>query len=272
MRISLRGVSVQGRRGPVLEPMDLDLSTGECVLVAAEPGHGHTALALVATGRLRPFAGTVELVDSRRATRSSQALRAVSAVVDVPGVNEPEEALTVADVAAEGLALARRRSLPPDVSRWLADQDLADERRRRVDQLPGVLRTSLLAELAAADRDVRFVVLTVPDRHGGDPWGWWSVAEALAATGYGVLVQCTRSSARDLGVDLPPARGRTMHDPPLEVLRTRPELPAPPVEVPPDPPSDDDDADAAETEADAEADTEPDTEPDTEAETEETTR
>ncbi|WP_166850761.1 hypothetical protein [Isoptericola sp. BMS4] len=267
-------MSVQGRREPALEPMDLDLSTGECVLVAAEPGHGHTALALVATGRLRPFAGTVELVEGHRATRSSRALRAVTAVVDVPGVNEPEEALTVADVVAEGLALARRRSLPPDVSRWLADQDLADERRRRVDQLPGVLRTSLLAELAAADRDVRFVVLTVPDRHGGDPWGWWSVAETLAATGYGVLVQCTRSSARDLGVDLPPARGRTMHDPPLEVLRTRPELPAAPVEVPPDPPSDDDaDAEtAAATEADVEAGTEEDTQADAEAETEETTR
>jgi hypothetical protein len=226
VRISLRGVTVQGRREPMLEPMDLDLSTGECVLVAAEPGHGHTALALVATGRLRPFAGTVELVVGHRATRDSRDLRAVSAVVDVPGVNEPEEALTVADVVAEGLALARRRSLPPDVSRWLADQHLTDQRRRRIDQLPGLARTTLLTDLAAAGRDVRFVVLTMPDRHGGDPWGWWSLAEALAATGYGVLVQCTRSSARDLGVDLPPARGGSLHAPPVEVLRTRPELPS----------------------------------------------
>ncbi|MFC7879656.1 hypothetical protein [Isoptericola sp. NPDC057391] len=224
MQITLSGVRVEGRRDPMLEATDLAWSTGECLLVAGEPGHGHTALALVATGRFVPSSGTVRLDG---AAVPPSALRARTAVVDVPGISEPDDALSLADVVAEGLALAGRRSLPRDVTRWLEERGLTEERGRRVDQLPGVVRTAVLAALATENPDVRFVVLTLPDRHGGEPSGWWATARTLAASGLGVLVQCTRSSARDLGVDLPPARGATLHEPPQVVLR---EVPRAPVE------------------------------------------
>jgi len=226
VQITLSGVRVEGRRDPMLEATDLSWSTGECLLVAGEPGHGHTALALVATGRFVPSSGTVRLDG---ATVPPSALRARTAVVDVPGISEPDDALSLADVVAEGLALAGRRSLPRDVTGWLDERALTEDRGRRVDQLPGVVRTAVLAALATEDPDVRFVVLTLPDRHGGEPSGWWETARTLAASGLGVLVQCTRSSARDLGVDLPPARGATLHEPPQVVLR---EVPGPPVEDP----------------------------------------
>ncbi len=252
MQITLTDVRVDGRREPMLDPLDLTWSTGECVLVAGEPGHGHTALALVATGRFEPSAGEVRLVPgdgpapSRRTGRTARAsgagaLRDVTAVVDVPGISEPDDALTVSDVVAEGLALAGRRSLPPDVTRWLAEHSLGADRTRRIDQVPGVVRTALLAALAAEREGVRFVVLTLPDRHGGEPSGWWEVAQTLAAAGLGVLVQCTRASARDLGVDLPPARGVSIHEPPVVVLRTRPTPPPAPTPLPdpaPTPPPD----------------------------------
>lgn len=239
MRIVLHGVRVDGRREPMLESFDLAWAAGECVLVAGEPGHGHTALALVATGRLAPSAGTVTLDPppqdhgrrSGRAVRPAT-LRDLTAVVDVPGVTEPDEALTVADTVAEGLALAGRRSLPGDVARWLEEHSLLVDRRRRLDQLPGVVRTAVLAALAVEAREVRFVVLTLPDRHGGDASGWWEVAQSLARDGYGVLVQCTRASARDLGVDLPAARGSSVHQPPVVVLRA---TPVPVVDPDPDP-------------------------------------
>ncbi|MEL7976509.1 hypothetical protein AAG589_11655 [Isoptericola sp. F-RaC21] len=227
MQITLSGVRVEGRRDPMLEATDLAWSTGECLLVAGEPGHGHTALALVATGRFVPSSGTVRLDG---ATVRPSALRARTAVVDVPGISEPDDALTLADVVAEGLALAGRRSLPGDVTRWLEARGLTEDRGLRVDQLPGVVRTAVLAALATENPDVRFVVLTLPDRHGGDASGWWETARTLAASGLGVLVQCTRSSARDLGVDLPPARGATLHEPPQVVRRETPGEPAPVVE------------------------------------------
>lgn len=225
MEIVLRDVRVDGRREPLLETVDLTWSAGGCVLVAGEPGHGHTALALVATGRLAPSAGEVRLTDDVGTAAGpvpppgpapAAALREVTAVVDVPAVSEPDDALTLADVVAEGLALAGRRSLPGDVTRWLAAHSLVADRGRRVDQLPGVVRTAVLAALAAEREGVRFLVLTLPDRHGGEPAGWWEAARTLAASGLGVLVQCTRSSARELGADLPPARG--LHAPPVVAL------------------------------------------------------
>ena len=225
MQITLSGVRVEGRRDPMLEATDLAWSTGECLLVAGEPGHGHTALALVATGRFVPSSGTVRLDG---AAVPPSVLRARTAVVDVPGISEPDDALSLADVVAEGLALAGRRSLPRDVTRWLEERALTEDRGRRVDQLPGVVRTAVLAALATENPDVRFVVLTLPDRHGGEPSGWWETARTLAASGLGVLVQCTRSSARDLGVDLPPARGATLHEPPQVVLRQVPGTPEEP--------------------------------------------
>ncbi|MFI2102964.1 hypothetical protein ACH436_06710 [Isoptericola sp. NPDC019693] len=242
MQITLSGVRVEGRRDPMLESTDLTWSTGECLLVAGEPGHGHTALALVATGRFVPSSGTVRLDG---AVVPPSALRARTAVVDVPGISEPDDALSLADIVAEGLALAGRRSLPRDVSRWLEERSLTDERGRRVDQLPGVVRTAVLAALATENPDVRFVVLTLPDRHGGEPSGWWETARTLAASGLGVLVQSTRSSARDLGVDLPPARGATLHEPPQVVRREQPGAPVEetgatavlPVAVPSGPPA-----------------------------------
>ncbi|HWV76762.1 MAG TPA: hypothetical protein VN027_05560 [Isoptericola sp.] len=272
MQITLSGVRVEGRRDPMLEATDLVWSTGECLLVAGEPGHGHTALALVATGRFVPSSGTVRL-DGVAVPPS--VLRARTAVVDVPGISEPDDALSLADVVAEGLALAGRRSLPRDVTRWLDERALTEDRGRRVDQLPGVVRTAVLAALATENSDVRFVVLTLPDRHGGEPSGWWESARTLAASGLGVLVQCTRSSARDLGVDLPPARGATLHEPPQVVLREvpgAPEEPAAtavlPATVPePDAPAVEPEP-AAEPEPEVEDELEPSPEPDARAEEE----
>jgi len=219
MQIVLDGVAVQGRRDPMLAPFDLTLRTGEAVLVAAEPGHGHTALALAATGRLVPSSGTVAL-DGAPATRPPLTLADVSAVVDVPGVSEPVEAIPVHTHVAEDLALAGRRTLPRDVAAWIAAQGLDDVARLRVDQLDALTRTRMLVALACERPDVHFLVLTLPDRHGGAPAGWWGVACDAAAAGYGVLVQCSRASARLLGAEIPPdVTVDPRREPPLVALR-----------------------------------------------------
>jgi len=229
MEIVLRDVRVEGRRSTLLEAAQLRLATGECVLVAGEPGQGHTGLALVATGRLAPFQGEVTLVDDNGDPDPTPArLRAATAVVDLPGVTEPEDMLTVGTVVGESLALARRNALPRAASRWLAEHRMADLEGTRVDALPGRIRTALLTALAVERTSVRFLVLTLPDRHGGEPSGWWGVAQAFASAGYGVLTQCTRSSARDLGAGLPPAEGvAARRAKPVEALRVTPALDLP---------------------------------------------
>jgi len=45
-------------------------------------------------------------------------------------------------------------------------------------------------------------VLTLPERHGGDPAGWWALAAELADREHGVLVQTTTATARVLAAGL----------------------------------------------------------------------
>ena len=222
LRLVVRDVHVVGRRAPMLHLETLTLATGECVLVAGEPGQGHTALALVATGRLAPFEGSVVLTAADgSASTARDVLRRVSGVVDLPGISEPDDTLTTATVVAEELALARTGSRRAHVHRWLESHELATYRDVRMDDLPGPVRTALLTSLTAERPGVRFLVISLPDRHGGEPAAWWSIAQAFAARGYGVLVQCSRSSARELGATLEPARGdASQRATPVESLRT----------------------------------------------------
>ncbi|GII97745.1 hypothetical protein CLV28_2105 [Sediminihabitans luteus] len=238
MQITLDQVRVDGRRDPLLAPFSGTLATRERVLVAAEPGHGHTALALVATGRMRPAGGSVVLDAGDRAVVGARTLRDVSAVVDVPGITEPDDALTVADVVAEGLTFAGLRAWPGDVARWIAAYACGSalDRRARVDQLAGPDRTALLTALAAARPDVRFLVLVLPDRHGGDPHATWELARHYAEQGYGVLVGATRATARLLGAELLGARSADpLHSPPEIALAERFPEPEPEPEPAPEP-------------------------------------
>ncbi|SFJ95407.1 hypothetical protein SAMN05216467_1380 [Cellulomonas sp. KH9] len=254
VRLTVDDVHVTGRHGPMLDLPGLTFGSGECVLIAGDPGEGHTALALVATGRLTPHTGTVTLTTADgRSTTTPAELRAVTAVVDLPEVSEPDDVLTVGTVVAEELALGHRPSGARATRDWLADHDMGDRLGTRVGELDGPRRTALLTSLAAGRPGVRLLVLTLPDRHGGDPSGWWAIAQAFAARGFGVLVQCTRASASHLGVPVAGTRGdaagRAAH---VEVTRTAPgvappaddvttrELPAvgAPPEGPPDAPAD----------------------------------
>ena len=192
--ISLRAVHVQGRHASMLDPVTLRLETGTRMLVVAEPGHGHTALALVATGRFVPDDGDV-LLDG---IPDPALLRQVSAVVDAPTITEPDDALTVVGTAAEGLSLAGRRATHRAVTRWLTEKGFVELRDQRIDQLDPATRVALLLALAAADPMVRYLVLTLPDRHGGNPADWWDLAGQYADLGYGVLVECTPASAHVL--------------------------------------------------------------------------
>jgi energy-coupling factor transporter ATP-binding protein EcfA2 len=216
VEIDLDQVAVEGRHGPMLTPTSLTLRSGERMLVVGEPGHGHTALALAATGRLRASSGTVALDGSSTAVlRVERALRAATAVVDVPGISEPYEALPLRTLVGEELSFAGRRSYPKDVTAWLAQHGLLADAGRRVERLPALVRTTVLAELAATRPGVGVLVLVLPDRHGGHPREWWALAGTLARRGLGVLVQCTPAAAGLLGVE-PLAPGP---DPAHEPLR-----------------------------------------------------
>ena len=84
------------RRGWVFRDVDLDVGAGERLTVTGPAGSGRTSLLLALAGCFKTSAGTV-----RR--------HGVVALGHVPGVHEPEPALTVAEHVEERLILLGRR-------------------------------------------------------------------------------------------------------------------------------------------------------------------
>ncbi|KAA9156038.1 ABC transporter ATP-binding protein [Amycolatopsis acidicola] len=177
-------VSIEGPHGTLLPPTSLSVADGELAFVHGEPGAGVTAFGLALTGRMRPRTGVVTLDDKIDAAR----LRDLTAVVDAPGISEPEGALPLRVVAGEELALARRPAGKEDVARWLAEHDAAGLANVRFENLGAATRTRLLTELAADRRGVRLLVLDTPDRHTSDVDSWADLARKHAENGLAVVV------------------------------------------------------------------------------------
>lgn len=211
MEIVVEDVEVAGPHGPLVPSTSLQADTGRVVLVSGADQAERTALGLVLAGRLRPTRGAVRL-DGRAAGGT---LRRQVAVVDAPGVTEPDGCLPVHDVVAEGLHLAKRRSGRRAVRTWLDARGLSRHAGERFENLAPTDRTGLLLDLARETRGVRGLVLDSPDRQGSPPRHWYSAATRAARSGYAVAVLCSPLAADGLGV--PAARigeDNTPEDPP----------------------------------------------------------
>lgn len=186
------GIHVGGHPRPLLPPTDLELDAGEVRVLVGEPGPAHTTLALVLAGRFRPDAGEVRL-DGSTADRDR---RVAVALVDVPGVSEPDEKVPFGTLLGEELAMAGRPSRRAAVREWAPDLAL----EVRTEDTPVERRTELLLRSAALRPGVRVLVLTLPDRWGVTPAQWQPVAAELAAEGLAVLVTVGETSRHLVGV------------------------------------------------------------------------
>lgn len=196
MEIQAERVAVDGPHGPLLRPTSLLVSSGQVLLATGEGGSGHTALGLVLTGRMKPSHGRV-LIDG---TPDIRLQRRKLAIVDAPGVTEPEDALSVRRTVAEGLALAGRRSGRRQVRTFLTEHGAVQHAEDRWESLAAKHRIPITAALATARSGVEGIVLDTPDRHGGPPIDWYSLARRYTEGGLAVLVLCSPHSARQLGV------------------------------------------------------------------------
>ncbi len=179
MRVQADRVSVNGPHGTLLAPTSLTVSGGELAIVHGEPGVGVTAFGLALAGRLKPTTGAVTVDgDPRR----------VVAVVDSPGVSEPDGALPLQVVVGEELELAKRPAGKAAVARWLAENDVAAFASTRFENIEPVTRTRLLTALAASRESVEVLVLDTPDRHTSDVDGWTRIAREHAERGLAVVV------------------------------------------------------------------------------------
>ncbi|WP_395245267.1 hypothetical protein ACGGZK_05535 [Agromyces sp. MMS24-K17] len=201
MRIDLRDVA-KGRDGLALPTTSLTYESGRATLARAETEQRPTVLGLIAAGRMRPDTGTVR-IDGRS---DASAIRRLVALVDAPGVSDPAPDVTVAGVAAEELMFAGIPSGPISVARWLDQLGLSAIARHPVADVDPTDRLRLLTEFAILRDGVEGVVLVSPDRHGGDPVAWWSLARGLADRGFAVLVIAGDASAAAIAADTMLAR------------------------------------------------------------------
>ena len=148
------------------------------LLVSADRQDHRTALALTLSGRMKPTEGNISWDGDSAIRRRRQA----SALVDSPGVNEPEQHLSVRDLVTEDLALIPRRYRGALLSKpWLKVNSFEDIADRWTEQLAPDRRVELLTALALANPHTDLLVVDSPDRHTADAAEWLPRLEQLAS-------------------------------------------------------------------------------------------
>ncbi|MFM6848766.1 MAG: hypothetical protein ACKOVB_06645 [Terrabacter sp.] len=193
-QVVARDVSVKGTHEPFVSGVGFTAPGATVTVVGVDPGVGQVALALAIGGRVDLLSGSVSVAGS--SDRAQLQLR--TRLVDVPDVTAPEDAFPLRSVVAEELALAERPSSRKDVAAFLHERGLAELASRRWESLPPGLRTRLLLELGSWHPQVRVIVLTGPDRHGGDPREWFEAARTVAERGLTVIAICAPATAAAL--------------------------------------------------------------------------
>ena len=169
--------------GP-LRATDVEARRGEVALVAVEGGQRADFLALILAGRMTPKAGAVTIDGAD----DPKALRRRVAIVDSPGTTAPADELPLAHVIVEDLLFAGLRGPRRAARKLLADEGLGDLASTPIGDLPAADRVRVLTRTAASPPGVDVLVITAPDRHGGDTAAWLDTARAWAARNYTVIV------------------------------------------------------------------------------------
>ena len=165
--LSAQLLSVRGRRDPLLPATSLHVNRGELLLATGGRQDRRTALALVLSGRMKATGGRITWDGSERV----KPRRLASALVDSPGVNEPEQHLSVRDLVTEDLALIPRRYRGALLSSpWLKVNSFEDIAGLWTEQLDPGRRLELLTALALANPRTDLLVVDSPDRHGDSEW------------------------------------------------------------------------------------------------------
>ncbi|WP_431679847.1 ATP-binding cassette domain-containing protein [Kitasatospora sp. KL5] len=201
--VRAEALSLRGARGWVYRDVEFEAPPGALVALEGEAGSGRTSLLLTLAGRMRPTGGSAA-VDGLALPKQAAKVRRIAALGPVPGVNEPDPALTVAAHLREQLHL-HGRPFAPSARR-------GNDRRAALalaaagldpDRLPDGLRTPA-RELGALDRlrlgtalaligEPRLICVDEPDERLDDAGrrAAWQLLRDTADRGITVLASTT---------------------------------------------------------------------------------
>src|SRR5690606_6523884 len=137
-------VEVRQPHRTLLARTTLRVEPGTVLIATGRPGSGHTLISLALAGRVVPSSGQVTLGTTQRLS----ALQAAVALVDVPGVTEPDESVPLHVIVGEELAMAGLPSRRAAVRQVLVKADMIDAESLPMGEVPAAQRVRLLADLA----------------------------------------------------------------------------------------------------------------------------
>ncbi|WP_046775243.1 ATP-binding cassette domain-containing protein [Streptomyces yangpuensis] len=109
--VKAENFGLKGPRGWAFRGVGLDAAPGSLIAVEGPSGSGRTCLLLALTGRMKPTEGHAE-IGRHRLPKKMAAVRRIAALGPVPGVNDLDQSLTVAEQLREGALLHRHYDAP----------------------------------------------------------------------------------------------------------------------------------------------------------------
>ena len=191
MRVQLDGVAIGRGLGAAVPALDLIVDGQVPVAVAVQTDERPLLVSMLLAGRIRPDSGRV-LVDGRE---NADELRRRTALVDTPVVSEPAPGVALKTVVAEEFSFAGLSTSGGAVRAFLADHDLAEYASLPVRALLPADRIRLFSELAVLRNGVDGIIVTSPERHGGEPFQWYGPLAALAERGVTVTIVTDSATA-----------------------------------------------------------------------------
>jgi ABC-2 type transport system ATP-binding protein len=194
MRVQLLQAAIGSGLGAAVPALDLIVDGPVPVVVAVQTDERPLLVSMLLAGRLRCDSGRV-LVDGRE---DADQLRRRTALVDTPVVAEPTAGIALKTIVAEEFSFAGLPTSGRTVRSFLTDHDLADYTSLPVRTLPPADRIRLFSELAVLRDGVDGLVVTSPERHGGEPSQWYGPLAALAERGVTVTIVTDYATAEIL--------------------------------------------------------------------------
>ena len=196
MEIALDAAQIGSGLGAAVPALTLWLAPDVPSFVRVETAERPTLVSLLIGGRLRQDVGNV-LVDG---DSDPGTLRRRTALVDTPVVAEPTPGVSLAVIVAEELVFAGHSASRAAVRAFLASHDLLDYEKLAVRSLPPAHRVRLFSELALLRDGVEALVITSPERHGGEPNDWYPAIASIAARGITVAIVTDAATADQLAM------------------------------------------------------------------------